>query len=209
MALSPHPRRPRARRISARARTRAALAGILLTAALAVPTAKADVTTPILSGLHWRSGATAGGFPCLSDLRSRTLDAINVYLTPPSFAQMVTNAGAWIQRYGAKAPLLIVSMALLPAQNKGQFAQCAAGAFDGYFRLIGAGIQKTTANGVVVRLGWEANLGSKVHPWGVDTPDQVPLYKLCWRHAALALKAGQGLFSSLIWQGRRPGVGRG
>jgi hypothetical protein len=29
-----------------------------------------------------------------------------------------------------------------------------------------------------------------VHPWGVDTPDQVPLYKLCWRHAALALKAG-------------------
>ena len=46
------------------------------------------------------------------------------------------------------------------------------------------------ANGVVVRLGWEANLGSKVHPWGVDTPDQVPLYKLCWRHAALALKAG-------------------
>jgi hypothetical protein len=152
--------------------------------------ARADVSTPIISGLRWRSGATTGGFPCLADLRHRPLDALNVYLAPPSFPQMVQNAGAWIQRYGAKAPLLVVSMALLPSQNKGQFAQCAAGTFDEYFRQIGAGLQKTPAQGVVVRLGWEANLGSKVHPWGVDTAAQIPLYKSCWRHAAQALKAG-------------------
>ena len=42
----------------------------------------------------------------------------------------------------------------------------------------------------MVRLGWEANIGSGVHPWGVDTADQVPAYVQCWRHAALALKTG-------------------
>ena len=140
-------------------------AGLLL-AALAVPAARADVVTPIISGLAWRSGSTIGGLPCIADLRGRALDAVNVYLAPPSFPQMVKNAGAWVQRYGSKAPLLVVSMALVPKDNKGQFAQCATGAFDGYFRQIGADLQPSPAMGIVVRLGWEANLGSKVAPLG-------------------------------------------
>ena len=42
-----------------------------------------------------------------------------------------------------------------------------------------------------MRLGWEANIGSDSHAWGVDTADQVGgLDVQCWRHAALALKAG-------------------
>src|SRR3954447_3528271 len=134
-------------------------AGLLL-AALAVPAARADVVTPIISGLAWRSGSTMGGLPCIADLRGRALDAVNVYLAPPSFDQMVKNAGAWVQRYGSKAPLLVVSMALVPKNNKGQFAQCATGAFDGYFRQVGANLQPSPAMGIVVRLGWEANLGS-------------------------------------------------
>jgi hypothetical protein len=164
-------------------------AGLLL-AALVVPAARADVVTPIISGLAWRSGSTMGGLPCIADLRGRALDAINVYLAPPSFDQMVKNAGAWVQRYGSKAPLLVVSMALVPKDNKGQFAQCATGAFDGYFRQIGAALQPSPAQGIVVRLGWEANLGSKVHPWGLDGDAQAPAWRQCWRHAALALKAG-------------------
>ena len=42
----------------------------------------------------------------------------------------------------------------------------------------------------MVRLGWEANIGSDNHPWGVDTAGQVPDYKRCWRRAATALKSG-------------------
>src|SRR5689334_10739286 len=165
----------------------AAAGGLLLTAA---PVALADITSPTISGLAWRSGATDGGFPCLAVLRGRALDAINVYLAPASYADMVKNSGAWVQRYGAKAPLLVVSTALLPKNNKGQFAQCAAGAFDDSFRQVGANLQKSPAASVDVRLGWEANIGSGNHPWGVDTPDQVASYVQCWRRAALALKAG-------------------
>ena len=43
--------------------------------------------------------------------------------------------------------------------TKGQFAQCAAGAFDGYFRQVGANLRNAGAQGTVVRLGWEANSG--------------------------------------------------
>ena len=54
---------------------------------------------------------------------------------------MVTNTAGWMRLSAEKAPLFVVSMALLPSDNKGQFAQCAAGAFDGYFRQIGANLQ--------------------------------------------------------------------
>src|SRR3954447_1973686 len=180
-------RPPRARR-----RGRASLASAAqLTAALALAgQAHAAVTTPIISGLTWRSGTTTGGFPCLADLRGRPLDAVNVYLAPPGFDQMVQKSAEWVQRYGAKAPLLVVSMALVPKDNKGQFAQCAAGDFDGYFRQVGAGLQPSPAQGIVVRLGWGANLDSKVHPWGVDGDSQVPAYRAGWRRAARALRAG-------------------
>ena len=88
-----------------------------------------------------------------------------------------------------RVPLMVVSLPLLTSDTKGQFAQCASGAFDGYFAQIGANLQKAGAQGTVVRLGWEANIGSDSHPWGVDSPDQVPTYLACWRRAAAALKA--------------------
>jgi hypothetical protein len=179
------------------ARPRCALLAGLLLAAPAAASA-AGIGTPVISGLAWRSGSTGGGFPCLADMRARALDALVQFLAPPSFDEMVKSTAGWLRLSAKKAPLLVVSMALLPSNNKGQFAQCAAGAFDGYFRQIGANLQATGAQGVDVRLGWEANIGSRVHPWGVDSPDQVPAYVQCWRHAATALKAG-GPAISVEW----------
>ena len=169
---------------------RAAILGLALAALAATPAARADISSPLLSSLSWRSGATYGGFDCLKQLRNRALDALNVYLAPATFPDMVRNSGAWVQRYGSKAPLLVVSMALVPQANKGQFAQCGNGAFDSYFRQIGANLTKSLAKSIVVRLGWEANIGSDSHPWGVDSDSQIPAYKACFRHAAQALKAG-------------------
>ena len=104
---------------------------------------------------------------------------------------MVTNTGAWVQHYGSKAPLLVVSMALLPADNKGQFAQCAAGAFDGYFRQVGANLQASPAPRAS-SCGWAGRRtsapGSTPGEW--TAPTRSPAYVQCWRHAALALKAG-------------------
>ena len=162
-------------------------AGLLLAMLVATP-ALADVTTPILSGLSWRSG-TSGDPKCLVALRGRPVDAGTLFLGHASFPALVKQTSGLRPAKG-RPPLLVVSLPLLPDTNKGQFAQCAAGSFDGSFAQIGANLQKAGAQGTVVRLGWEANIGSDSHPWGVDTPDQVPAYVACWRHAALALKAG-------------------
>jgi hypothetical protein len=54
-------------------------AGLLLAALAAAPATAADVTTPMISGLPWRSGAT-GASPCLAALRGRALDANNTFL---------------------------------------------------------------------------------------------------------------------------------
>lgn len=151
--------------------------------------ARAAVDTPIVSGLAWRSGSSTSGSECLTALRGRALDVQNIFVAPPTFDRMVANTGSWVRRYAQRTPLLVVSLALLPTSNKGQFARCAAGDFNGYFTQIGANL-KDAAPGVIVRLGWEANIGSKSHPWGVDGPAQVPDYVACWRRAAVALKVG-------------------
>ena len=172
-------------------RRRWAILSLLLALLAAAAPARARVNSPILSGLLWRSGATGGGFPCLAQLRDRLLDANTVYLNHDSFEAMQRQSGGLWARVSAKAaPLWVVSAPLLTTSTKGQFAQCGAGAFDLYWRKIGYQLKAAGAQGTVVRLGWEANIGSDNHPWGVDTAGQVPDYKRCWRRAATALKAG-------------------
>jgi hypothetical protein len=168
--------------------TGALLAG-LAAATLPVGGAAAEMNTPVLSGLAWRSGSVPAGFPCLAQLRSRALDAIVTFVPGDNFAKMVSfTAGAYWRGQARKAPLVVVSLPLLTEDTQGQFAQCAAGAFDASWRQIGINLNAVGAPGMVVRLGWEANLGSNSHPWGVDTPDQVASYKACWRRAATQLK---------------------
>src|SRR5690348_6172768 len=148
-----------------RSRARVSLApGLLLAATLAAaPAALADIVTPSWSGLPWRSG-TSGIPNCLAALRGRAVDADTLFLGNPNFPALVWQT-SHLRAYTGP-PLRVVSLPLLPADNKGQFAQCAAGAFDGYFRQIGANLRRAGAPGTVVRLGWEANLGSKSHYWG-------------------------------------------
>src|SRR4051812_13187901 len=118
---SPRPGRPRAR---------ASLASGLLMAAVfaAAPAARADLATPIWSGLSWRSG-TSGIPNCLAALRGRAVDAGTLFLAIPSFPGLVWQTST--KRAYKGPPLRVVSLPLLPADNKGQFAPCAAGQFDG------------------------------------------------------------------------------
>src|SRR4051812_22606911 len=168
----------------------------------------ATLATSVPSGLAWRSGATAGGFPCLAQLRGRPLDALTTFITHVSFPAMVAQTGgAWARGTARQAPLWVVSLPLLTDDTRGQFAQCAAGAFDGYFRQIGANLRAAGAQGTVVRLGWEANIGSHGHPWGYDRLDQLPAYRGCFRRAAAALKAG-GPGLAVEWTNAKRGQAR-
>ena len=62
---------------------------LLATALAAGPAAAADLASPSVSGLPWRSGAVGGGFPCLAQLRGRALDAFTFFVDHTSFAAMV------------------------------------------------------------------------------------------------------------------------
>src|SRR5919202_1693420 len=93
------------------------------------------------SGLPWPSGAKSN-LSCLAQLRGRAIDVTHVHVTPPSFGEMVQSSASWVRLAAMQAPTALLSFALLPARNKGQFAQCAHGAFDGYWRQIGTNLAK-------------------------------------------------------------------
>src|SRR5436305_10086457 len=103
-----------------RARRLVSAGGLALATLAAAPLARADISTPMLSSLPWRSGASGGGFPCLAQLRGRTLDALTQFIAPNAFSDMVKNTGTWLQSSATQAPLLVVSLALLPKNNAGQ-----------------------------------------------------------------------------------------
>jgi hypothetical protein len=158
--------------------------GLLLTTLAAAGQALAGPA----SGLPWPSGAKSN-LSCLAQLRGRAIDVTHVDVAPPSFAEMVRSSAGWVRLAAAQAPTALLSFALLPARNKGQFAQCAHGAFDGYWRQIGANLARIGGHRIIVEPGWEANIGSHSHPWGVDDAAQLPAYKDCFRRAAAALRS--------------------
>jgi len=45
------------------------------------------------------------------------------------------------------------------------------------------------AGNAIIRLGWEANIGSDSHPWGIDGTRDIPDYKRCFQREVAALKA--------------------
>src|SRR3954454_277721 len=149
------------------------------------------------SNLPWISGAK-DGLPCLPQLRHNPLDIAHVHIEPRNFqllvaatsAGCVTGAGPVCAKDAVlAAPWSLLSLALLPTDNKGQFAQCARGDFDAHWRQIGANIASYSAgHTVIVEPGWEANLGSTLHPWGVEDISQAEGFKNCWSHAVRGVK---------------------
>jgi hypothetical protein len=130
-------------------------------------------------------------------LRHNPVDLAHVHIAPHSFQLLVAATSAACTGTGPvcakgavlSAPWSLLSLALLPADNKGQFAPCARGDFDRYWRRIGANLASYSAGRtVIVEPGWEANLGSALHPWGVDDISQADGFKNCWSHAVRSVK---------------------
>ena len=168
-------------------RAAAALALGLLSAAPA-PAPAADVATPIVSGLPWRSGAssTEAGFAAW---RGRPLD-VRVLFAPHDTWDQITRQlrGGYFRGNCQETLLCVVSLAMFPKSAAGQFALCAGGSFDANHREI-AGLIRTARPGAVVRIGWEANTGGGSHPWSIGTAANVGPYKACFRRLALIHKA--------------------
>src|SRR5881275_476751 len=205
------------RRTGASMKTSAILS-LPLVAALAAPALAGP-----LSGLPWASGAK-DNLTCLGTLRSRTIDLQHIYINqtsnlagtgPGDFPTMVNNAQNWVSSYIRNGPpVTLLSIDLLPYANKGQLSTCASGSFDGYWKQIGTALKsaasttstaKPSGTTLYVEPGWEANIGSHSHPWGVDDISQVASYKSCWQHVTAALRSVfSGTLLKVVWSNATP-----
>lgn len=146
------------------------------------------LSSPKISGLSWRSGASCAD-PAFAAWRGRAVDA-HVLFAPSASWQATLDyfGGGFFKGRVRLSPQPVVSLGLMPRSVPKEHAACARGEFDGYFRQFGALMQRAGAGGAVVRLGWEANIGSGSHPWGMDTQADITGYVKCFRRAAAQLK---------------------
>jgi beta-mannanase len=86
-------------------------------------------------------------------------------------------------------PQPVISLAMFPRTEFKQHARCAAGAFDNYYRQIAAALVEVGGGSAILRLGWEANVGSRSHPWGIDTRSEARGYIACFRRMAGVLRS--------------------
>jgi hypothetical protein len=175
------------RRLSTTTTAALAAAGLALAALPPAPAAAADVATPIVSGLAWRSGAD--GDADLGAWRGRPLDARLVFIAHKTWEEMFYKSS---NRYFVKncnqRPLCVVSLVMFPDNVKYQFQACADGAFDVNYRRIAANIAAArTGPGVAVRLGWEAN-GPASRPYHIRGVADVAPYKACFRRVVGLLR---------------------
>ena len=171
--------------------TPAGLAGLALglLSSGAAPAVAAEINTPVVSGLRWRSGASVDSpFVDFAGWRGRRLDANVLFIsTQDSWAGMTQWFNGLKSMAGIRrSPLPAISLPMLPGEAAKQFGACARGDFDGDFRQYGEQIAAAGAGHAVVRLGWEAN---KTRPWSPSTAADIPDYVTCFQREAAALRS--------------------
>ena len=157
----------------------------------------------IVSGLPWRSGAScalpaasageAAAAQTFAQWRGRPLDETDFGANHPTWDAWLTN----LQDPQFKAamtltPQPVIAFAMFPKSVPKQYANCYSGKFDSYMRQAGAILKAEGAvsNGrhAILRIGWEANIGSGSHPWGVDTTTDATGYQKCFQRWVTVLR---------------------
>lgn len=145
---------------------------------------KAQSATNV-SGLPWKSGAVSDDSAGFATWRGRPYDVITTWPNRETW-EIVRNPDI----YGAISdlsgvPMLTIGIAMLPEQGGATWAQCATGAYDQYFRDIGAKLASVNRGDATVRLGWEAN--GDWYAWSIR--DDVTNYKACFRRQVQAMRS--------------------
>lgn len=150
----------------------------------------ADGGSPRVSGLAWRSGASCSQYGFTS-WRGRALDVYVGFVEHATWDRMFQHLRSnWFKGVVQRSPQPVVSMPMMPHSAKRQHGACAAGQFDSNFRQFGQLLTQAGAGRAIVRLGWEAGIGSDSHPWGIDSAGVIPVYQKCFQRLARALKQG-------------------
>ena len=146
-------------------------------AALARPAAAAAAAAgpaASRSGLPWTSGVftSTATARALEVWRGRPLDVETVFFGYSSWAHMISSAAALKAKLPTVPGQLVVALGMVPRDQVGKLAECAAGQFDPFIwtlksaMLANGGLAAAAAGRpIVIRLGWEANAVDGGFPW--------------------------------------------
>ncbi len=137
------------------------------------------------SGLPWSSGVASADSTAFAAWRGRRVDNVTTEPNRETWEVLANPDVYGAISTAADAPRLTIDNAMLPEQEQASFAECATGAYDGYFRQIGTSLVRAGRPDTVVRLGWEAN--GNWYRWAIG--DDVENYKACFRRQVAAMRS--------------------
>jgi Glycosyl hydrolase family 26 len=119
------------------------------------------------------------------------------YFATDSWSDMVSEA-TWAAQCWSHANLgikMTFSLPMLPSDHKSTLAQGAAGAYDTYFKEIGAALVSAGYPDAILRVGWEFNGGW--YPWNAhqDPANWVAFY----RHIVTVMRGVSGSKFKFDW----------
>lgn len=141
---------------------------------------------------YWRSGMSCHYGKMLYTLeswRGTPFSALHGWAPQDTWSNMLTFFNSTVaSEFAAKrgnGRVLAISTPLLTYEAQGQFAQCAAGAFDNHFRGVAQRLVWRGATDAIIRLGWEAN--GTWFPWSIK--GNYNGFKACFRRAVQAMRS--------------------
>ncbi len=141
---------------------------------------------------YWRSGMSCHYGNMLYTLemwRGTPFSALHGWAPQDTWSNMLTFFSSTVgSEFAAKrgnGRVLAISTPLLTYESRGQFAQCAAGAFDNHYRGIAQRLVWRGATDAIIRLGWEAN--GNWFPWSIN--GNYSGFKACFRRAVQVMRS--------------------
>lgn len=141
---------------------------------------------------YWRSGMSChygNMLYTLESWRGTPFSALHGWAPQDTWSNMLTffnsTVGSEFVAKRGNGRVLAISTPLLTYEARGQFNQCAAGAFDNHYRGIAQRLVWRGATDAIIRLGWEAN--GNWFPWSIN--GNYSGFKACFRRAVQVMRS--------------------
>jgi hypothetical protein len=150
--------------------------------------ALADAGDAALPKVSWKSGAHAGNdlqvYLDFGTWRGRPLDLAHVFPDRTQGWDGIVNPAWPVDMFSPFPGKLLISLPLYP-EGQGNNQACAAGAYDGDWRMLGSFLVDRNRADSIIRLGWGPNDLS--HPWHADADPTD--WIACFRRVVSAIRA--------------------
>ena len=139
--------------------------------------------------LPWPSGFACPNLVSADEFarwRGTPVDVLGGWSGRKTWRELSVNLGGPLKRhFVGKAPMMVIGLALLAEESKGDFLGCARGKYDKHFRKVAKKLKQYTSTKKIIRLGWEPN--GSWYPWSVN--GNYSEYRSCFRHVVNVIRS--------------------